>query len=254
MFVIKFYHKMKNSKLLIIAFIAIVLTSCHFTEEITLKRNGSGIYKLNVDMSAMIGAMDGMAQNDSIKKEPKKMDSVFYMKEIIKLHKDSISKLSKAEKASLEAIKDLKMRIQLNEETGKMLMDFIVDFKNLSELDDIKKKVEKAQQLQDNKGSDEKKIENHEVRYFYNKKKFIRKVIMKDLPMEDQERYEKELKKSDMFISGSIYRLVYHFPKKIKNVNFPNVQFSKNRKTMTIAVEMDSLTKNPQLLNLEVTF
>lgn len=245
---------MKNIKTLLIVVFAIILTSCQFTEEITIHKNGSGKYKLSIDMSEMMGAMDGMEQNDSIKKEPEKVDSIFYMKELIEANKDSISKLSKEERASLEAIKDLKMRIQMDEEKGKMLMDFIVDFKKLSELDAIKRKIDKAQQLQDNNGKEGENVENHEVKYSYNKKKFVRKVIMKELSPEEQELYDKNLKDSKMFLSGSKYKLIYHFPKKIKNVNFQETQFSENHKTMTIEVAMDSLTKNPQLLNLEVTF
>ncbi len=245
---------MKNFRFLFSLVLAIILTSCQFTEEITIHKNGSGNYKLSVDMSAMMSTMNGIKQNDSIKKETEKIDSIFYMREIIEANKDSISKLSESEKASLEAIKDLKMHIQMDEEEGKMLMDFIVDFKNIAELDAIKKKVEKAQQLQDNNGKEGESVDNHEVKYSFNKKKFTRKVIMKELSFEEQELYDKNLTESKMFLSGSTYKLIYHFPRKIKKVNFSEVQFSADRKTISIEVAMDSLTKNPQLLDFEVTF
>ncbi|HIP49313.1 MAG TPA: hypothetical protein EYG92_10165 [Lutibacter sp.] len=245
---------MKKIAYLLILFISISFTSCQFTEEITLNKNGSGQYKLNMDMSAMMGAMSEMGENDSIKKEKEKIDSTFYFKDIIEQNKDSIAQLSKDQQEALEALKDLKMHIHLDEEKGEMLYDFILDFKNLSELDNIKSKVEKAQKLQDNKGDSEESIENHDIFYSYTKKHFTRKVVMKDLTAEEQESYNAKMEESKMFLGGSMYKLIYHFPKKIKNVNYKDAQFSSDHKTMTIEVAMDSLTKNPMLLDLKVDF
>ncbi len=245
---------MKNLRYLFIALIAIVITSCQFTEEITINKNGSGNYKLNVDMGGMMDAMNGMEKNDTIQKEYEKIDSIFYMKELLEANKDSISKLSDSERKTIEALKDMKMHIKMDEEKGEMLIDFILDFKNISELDNIKQKVEKAQQLQDNKGKEDASVENHEVMYSYNKRVFERKVIMKDLTAEEQESFDKNMAQGSMFLSGSKYKLIYHFPKKIKKVNYSDAQFSDDHKTLIIEVEMDSIIANPKLLDLEVIF
>ena len=245
---------MKNAVYLLVLLISITFTSCQFTEEITLNKNGSGQYKLNMDMSAMMGAMSEMGQNDSIKKEKEKIDSTFYMKDLIEQNKDSIAQLPKDQQLAIESTKDLKVHIHLDEEKGEMQYDFILDFKNLSELDNIKSKVEKAQKIQDKKGDDKESIENHDIFYTYSKKHFTRKVVMKNLTEEEQETYNTQMEESKMFLGGSKYKLVYHFPKKIKNVNYKETQFSSDHKTMTIEVEMDSLTKNPMLLDLKVDF
>jgi hypothetical protein len=245
---------MKSIHHFFVFFLALALVSCQFTEEITIHKNGSGTYKLNVDMGSMMSSMSGMSKNDSIKKEPEKIDSIIYIKDILEAKKDSIAQLSDADKAMVDAVKDMKMRIQVNEEKGVMLMDFMIDFKNISEIDDIKKKLEKAQQLQENKGKEKQDIENHEIHYSYNRNKFKRSVIMKELSDEEQEKFDETQNKNNMFLSGSKYKLIYNFPKKIKKVSYPNAQFSDNRKSLIIEVEMDSLTKNPQLLDFEVTF
>lgn len=245
---------MKNLYFLIIALFAMTFVSCQFTEEITINKNGSGTYKLNVDMGGMISTMNGMSQNDSIKEEPEKLDSIVNFSDILEAKKDSISQLSEADKAVINAIKDMKMRIQVDEEKGVMLMDFILDFKNISEIDDIKRKLEKANQLQENKGKEEVAIENHEIHYSYNKKKFTRSVVMKELSAEEQEQFEASQKQANTFLSGSKYKLIYNFPKKIQKVSYKDAQFSDNRKSLIIVVEMDSLTKNPQLLDFEVIF
>lgn len=245
---------MKNISILLVLLSLISLASCQFTEEITIDENGSGKYKLNIDMSMMMDAMKGMENNDSIKKEPEKIDSTFYMKEIIEQHKDSIANLTDAEKESLKAIENLQMRIQMDEEKNTMLMDFMLDFKDLSELDEIKEKVKKAQQLQDKKGQKEENVENHEVKYSYVNDVFKRSVTMKKLTDKEKASYEKTMGQAEMFLSGSMYKIIYHFPKKIKAVSFPDVKYSDDHKTMTIAVAMDSILTNPKILDFEVKF
>jgi len=245
---------MKNIRFFFIAILALALGSCQFTEEITIQKNGSGTYKLNVDMGGMMTGMSGMSKNDSIKKDPEKLDSIIYVKDILEANKDSIAQLSESDRAMINATKDMKMRIRVDEEKGMMLMDFMLDFKNISEIDDIKQKLEKANQLQENKGKEEVEIENHEIHYSYNKKMFKRSVLMKELSDEEQAKFDAAQKQSSMFLSGSNYKLIYNFPKKIKKVSYKDAQFSDNRKSLIIEIEMDSLTKNPQLLDFEVTF
>lgn len=245
---------MKKIQLLTAALILLFLTSCQFTEEITFNKNGSGDYNLKIDMSEMLKGMGGM-KNDSIQKEPEKVDSTVYFKDIIALKKDSIAKLSKADQESLEALKDLKLHIHMDEAKEEMVMDYMLDFTNVSQLNDIQKKIEKAQQVQDNKGAAaSKEVTNHKIEYFYSKKKFARRVTMIDLSEEDQKQFDKNQEQLGMFMNGSTFKLIYNFPKRIKNVSFADANFSDDRKTLFIEVSMDSLSKNPKLLDFEVLF
>lgn len=245
---------MRTIQFFIVTITILLITSCQFTEEITFNKDGSGKYNLNVDMGGMMNSLNDFADNDSIKKESEKIDSIIVIKDILELKKDSIKQLSVADKETINAIKDMKIRVRIDEDKELMLMDFMLDFKNISEIDDIRKKIEKAQQIQENKGENKEQIENHEVHYSFKKKKFERKVIMKELTPEEQELFDKNQSEYNMFLTGSMYKLIYNFPKKIKKVNYPNAKFSNNRKTLLIEVEMDSLLKNPQLLDLKVSF
>ncbi len=245
---------MKKLQFLFIAFIAIVFTSCQFTEELTIKKDGSGLYNLNVDMGGMMSSMKGLQESDSLEAELEKVDTIINIKDILEMKKDSISKLSSSDKKIINAIRDMKMQIRMDEAKDVMLMDFMLDFKNISEIDNIRRKIEKAQQIQENKGEASTQVENHEIRYVFKKKLFERKVIMKDLTPEEQAVFDENQSSYNMFLAGSKYKLIYNFPKKIKNVNYPEVKYSRNRKTMTIEVDMDSLLKNPQLLDLKVRF
>ena len=230
------------------------MSSCQFTEEISIHKNGSGVYNLRVDMSAMTKAIKEMNTQDSLAKPMQKMDSIIYIKDILAQKKDSLAKLSQAERKSLEALKDLKIHIQSDEEKGVMLLDFTKEFRNLKDLDKIKTDLEKARQLQDNKGGATDVVENHDVYYSYDGKHFFRKVVLRELSESQQEKYNTQLESQQMFLGGSMFELVYHFPKKIQKVNYKEAQFSEDRKTLRIRVPMDSLSRNPRLLDLKVDF
>ena len=69
------------------------------------------------------------SDNDSIKKEPEKIDSIIYFRDILEERKDSIALLSADEQEMLKSIEDLKLHLQMDEEKNQMNMDFLFDFK-----------------------------------------------------------------------------------------------------------------------------
>ncbi len=75
---------------------------------------------------------------------------------------------------------------------------------------------------------------------------------MKDLSEEKLKKVDESIKQSSSFLEGSVYRLVYHFENEIKNVSFKGATISDDKKTMTIEMPMDSIVKNPKLLNFKV--
>ena len=244
---------MKKFRLLSIIFITLFITSCQFTEEISFNKNGSGKYNLKIDMSDMLKGMSGM-KNDSLQKEPEKIDSTVFFKDILEMKKDSINKLSEADRQTLEALKDLKLHIHMDEAKNEMVMDYMIDFKNVAQINNIQKKIEKAQQIQDKKATKAKDVTDHSIQYLYSKNKFVRKVTMKELSEEEQEQFDKNQEQLGMFMNGSLFKLIYHFPKKIKKVSFSGAKYSEDHKTLLIEVPMDSLSKNPKLLDFEVDF
>ncbi len=244
---------MKKNLLLLTTLLSLFFTSCQFTEEITFNKNGSGHYNLKVDMSQMLKGMSGLKEKDSLQKKPEKVDSTIYFKDILTLKKDSIAKLSASDQAILHAIKDLKLHINMDEEKEIMVMDYAMNFREISQINAIQEKMEKAQQLQDNKAKKDN-ITDHEVQYIYSKHQFQRKVVMKELSEEDRQKFEDNQSQYGMFMNGSTFKLIYNFPKKIKKVSYPDVSYANNHKSLIIEVSMDSLTKNPKLLDFQVEF
>lgn len=242
-----------NIKNLLLLFITALLTSCVFTEELHIKKDGSGSYAFKMDMSKMMEAMNDMGKkNDSVKKEPEKIDSIMYFKDILNEKKDSIAKLSTEEQEVLKSLEELKIHLKMDEEKKQMNMDFLFDFKNLNELKNMNDKVQKAQAMSDKKNQQDKFQSNTNVEYSLVNNTFTRKVTLKDSSKEKLEEYEKNMKQASSMFDETLYRIVYHFENKIKSVSIKEAKISDDKKTLTIEMPMDTIMKNPFLLNFNV--
>jgi len=222
-----------------------------FTEEVSVNNDGSGTYAFKMDMSQMMESMKDMSNKDSIK-EPQVLDTIVFFKDILEEKKDSISKLTKEEQILLKGLEDLKLHMQVDEEKGKMLMDFMLDFKNISELKDMQNKIAKAQALSDGKEKDNSLKSKADVDYSFDGKTFRRSVIMKDLSEEKLQEVELSIEQSSSFLEGTMYKVVYHFESEIQDVSFKGAVISNDQKTLTIEVPLDSVMKNPKWLDFEV--
>ena len=243
---------MKKLTNFIILFITLItLTSCQFTERIHINENGSGVYSLEMDMSAMMGAMKQMGDSIETTEDMKVIDTIILFKDIIAEKKDSIAKLTKEEQETLKAIEDLKIHMMVDEKNNKMISDFIFEFNSISELENIHERISKAQSVKDG-NENNAPTNDSEVKYSYNGKKFIRKVEKRKLSPEEKEAYKKSMEQSASFLDGSSYKLEYHFPKAIKSTTYKGALFSDDRKTMYIQADMKAITENPKLLDFEV--
>lgn len=242
---------MKFKSFLLFIILIISLTSCMFTEEISINNNGSGTYSFKMDMGKMMESLSGMSPSDSLK-SPEVLDTIVLFRDLLEENKDSIANLNKEDKEIIEALKDLKLHMQVDEEKGKMLMDFKLDFKDISELKNMEQKIAKAQALNEQKKDDKSMPSKADVTYKFDGKTFIREVTLKDLSEDKLKEVDESIKQSSTFLEGSVYRLVYHFEKEIKNVSFKGATISDDKKTMTIEMPMDSIIKNPKLLNFKV--
>lgn len=242
---------MKFKTFLLFAGLIAGLNSCMFTEELYIKNDGSGQYSFKMDMSEMMESMKDMSNRDSLK-EPEILDTIILFRDLLEEKKDSIQKLSDNEKASLEAIQDLKLHMQVDEKNSKMLLDFGLDFENVSDLKNMQEKISKAQALNENKNEDNDLKSKADVEYSFDGKIFRRNVIMRDLSDEKLQEVERSIKQSSSFLDGSIYKIIYHFESKIKSVSIKDAKISKDKKTLTIEVPLDSVMKNPKWLDFEV--
>jgi hypothetical protein len=222
-----------------------------FTEELHIKNDGSGSYAFDMDMSQMMESMKGMSQKDSLK-DPEVLDTIILFKDILLEYKDSIAKLDAQEKEMIKALEDFTMRMQVDEDKGKMLMTFGLDFKNISDLKNMEEKIARAQNLSDNKKANNIMPSNSNTEYSFNGNTFKRIVTLKDLSKEKSDEFDKMVKQSGSFLEGSNYRLVYHFESAIQHVSFKGAKISDDKKTLIIEMPMDTIINNPKLLEFEV--
>jgi len=242
---------MKFKTLLFLIGLLTSLTSCMFTEELTVNNDGSGTYAFKMDMSEMLESVKDMSNKDSLK-EPEVLDTIVFFKDILEEKKDSISKLTEEEQILLKSLEYLKLHMQVDEENGKMLMDFVMDFKNISELKDMQNKITKAQALSDGKNQDNSLKSKADVEYSFDGKTFRRSVIMKDLSEEKLQEVERSIQQSSSFLEGAMYKVIYHFESEIHSVSFKGAVISNDQKTLKIEVSLDSVMKNPKWLDFEV--
>jgi len=245
---------MKSITKLFILFISVIsLTSCQLTEKINLNNDGSGTYKLNIDMSSMMSSMQGMnKENDEGEKEKSEVvDTIVYFKDILAEKKDSIAKLPADEQAKLKALEDLKLHVNINEEKNIAITEFIFDFKNIRELKNIQEKIEKANSINDGKPAEDN-IRPYEVVYHFDGKTFHREVVERKLTDEQKEAYKKSMEQGSQMVEGSSYQIEYHFPRPVKSTTFKDAKFSSDRKTMYIQSDMKKITEDPKFLDFKV--
>lgn len=249
---------MKIVKILSFLFLVATLTSCTFTENITINDNGSGKFAVDMDGSSLM-AMAGNQIGDQMGTDTKKnIDSTFTFKQLFEEKKDSIAKLSPQAQAELKKLENFVVTTKMNSEQKQFLMTISTDFKNVNELQDALQTMSALQKL-DNKTAAANPLgssfgdNNSKLTYIYNGKVFTRKAII-DAQSQALKKVDSSEAMTNMIFSSSTYILKYHFPKRIKKVSNPNALFSEDRKTITIQYPFTDYMKTPDKLNFEVEF
>ena len=237
-------------KYLSVILVIISIVSCQFTEKINLNSDGSGSYTLNMDMSSMMKAIQDIGDSIEIE-DPEVFDTLINFNDFLIEKKDSIAKLSKEEQEKLKALEDMKLHIATDEAKGIFLMDFIFDFKDLNELENLQDKISKGSSINENK-NEESPISPTDVKFSFNGKKFERKVIERELTKEQKEAYKKSMEQSMSYMDEMTYALEYHFPKPIKSTTYKNARYSSDRKTLYIETNLKTLTEDPKSLSFTV--
>ncbi len=239
-------------KLLFLLVFAGLVSSCQFTETMVLNADGSGTMSMELNLNEMM-AFGGMSEMDTAES---KMDTVIYIKDFLEEKKDSISKLSQADQQKLKKLENYKVNINIDSEEKIMKYDISIDFKKVSEANDILSALEQVENIGPSSQKDPSEVKKDEtpdiigVNYSFDKNIFKRDAFIKDKKIHQQQ--VDSLKQTEAFFAGSLYTLSYTFPKKIKEASNPNAVFSNDKKTMVIRVQFIDYFKDPDLLDLEV--
>ncbi|SHM85388.1 hypothetical protein [Flavobacterium chilense] len=250
---------MKLYKLLSFCFVLATLTSCTFTENITVNDNGTGKFSVDMDGSSLM-AMAGDQLGDQMGADAKKnIDTTFTFKQVFEEKKDSIAKLSPEAQKELKKLENFVVNTKMNGEKKEFLMTLSTDFKNVNELQDILQTASALQKLEGSGGNASTPFagglgnNNSKLSYTYDGKKFTRKATIDKQKLAEKAK-DSAADMSKMIFASSNYIVKYHFPKKIKKVSNPNALFSEDRKSITIQYPFTDYMENPDKLNFEVEF
>ena len=245
---------MNKFYVLLVLAISVVLNSCQFSENIYINDDGSGKMEFSFDGTQLMQ----MAGDKMGEKQEKAIDSTFSFKELFSTMQDSISKLSAEEQQKIKSLESFSMHMVMNPETSEMKFDMFTNFKTVNELQDMFKAMKNFGDL---KGNEQAKDGNNpfssfggdgstELDYNYDGKTFKR--IAKIIDKEAHKQVTDSLGEMSMMFASSIYKLNYHFPKRIKSVSNETAMFSEDRKSVTIEYGFMDYLSNPEALNLEV--
>ncbi len=241
---------MKKIQILAWAVLFALISSCNFTEEITLQDDGSGKLSINFDGAELME----MAGEEMQKSNEKPIDSLISFKDLLEEKKDSIATLSPEEQAKLKRLEPFNMHMVMNPEEKVMKFDLFSEFKKIEEVNDAFNAFQTANDL-GNVGKQQSQPmgmqdPTTEVTYSFKKNSFSRKAEILD-----QELFQQgldSLQGAEMFLSGSTYTLKYHFPRRVKSTTAEAATFSADGKTLIYEVKFLDLMKNPSVLDLEV--
>ncbi len=236
---------MKNI-FLILGIVLISLTSCQITEKIYLEEDGSGKYNMEIDMSSMIKSLGKMGSKEEIDSTYVAKDSIINFSDMLIEHKDSIAKLPKEKQEQLQKMKDVQMIIHEDKAKNEFSLSIVGVFKNTEELNNLQNILNATQ-------PDEKQIPSkYDIKYAFKKNRFSRKSNKKELTEEQLAKFDESIKGFEMFLSGTTYKLEYHFPKTIKKTTLKDAQFSEDKKTLYIEKSINDWINNPTVFDFKV--
>lgn len=241
-------------KLLLVFAFVFSLTSCTFTEEITINPDGTGKYDLHMDGSALMAMMPKDSSANA-----KNVDSVFSFKQLFNAKKDSIAKLPLEQQAKIKKLENFNMRMKMNYDSKEFLFNMNTNFKSVSELQNVMNDIAELQKMdkgsaQNNPmgGLDALSGNGSQIKYNYDGKKFTRKATidkeaLKKISNDSMDAYK-------AVFESSKYVIKYHFPKAVKKVSNKTALFSEDKKTITIEYPFNEYMNEPEKLNFEVEF
>ena len=229
-------------------FLLIFNTSCNFTENITIKSDGSGKMSLEMDASQFMA----LAGQQMAKEGQKKLDSTFTFKEYLASKKDSIAKLPKAEQERFKKLENITVHMVMDIESSACKLTMLSDFKKAADMGDMMKgfsnlgSMNKKEALPD-LGLSKSKAE---ADYFYDGKKFKKTFVVQETKavVSDSVSMYKAL------FEGSTYTVNYSFPKKIKSVSNKSAIIGTDKKSVSIAYPLNEYLDTPKTLDLEIEF
>ena len=250
------------------------LTSCNVTESIVFNKDMSGEYKSSFDMSPMLEYANSNRPSSQEGPKKEKMDTTIVFNDLFETHKDSVAALSDEQRARLEKLKGMTMKVRMDEANSIFDFSMIRPFKSIKDLETINEQMDEAMGIAKNIGNKDGQApegqldeltKTDEVVYTFANNTFSRfqpASIMENEEATDVDEgaeedevddfgKQLEIQFEDIF-SSSYYTLVYTFPRKVKSVSNTDATISEDGKTVFFEVSWNVIQKDNAVLNLNV--
>lgn len=244
------------------------LSSCTVKESIVFKEDGSGNFLLSYDMAEVMKQMKGAfgeqkPDDVSGEKQSKVLDTMMVFSEIMETYKDSVAALPEEKRFALEAVKDMYMKMKMDEKNGVFNIGVGLNFKSINELKGIQEKIEKAKGLNAQNdqvnamknGSPLGKFmanDKNKVDYTFTASGFSRTTTISDTA--EDITFEEGDKQFLEYFSSANYIVEYTFPKKIKSFTIKAGELSADKKTIICKTNWLDFIKEPTALDFAVEF
>ena len=232
---------MKNFKNLFLAVLAVstlLLTGClHILEEVTFNNNGSGSYKMTLDMSEMKGMMDmfkGMSADSTAQDSTAAEDAA--APEMPAGADNGMAEMGQQLSGVTQTLKDVAGITNLQEinDTSSFKFGYVFQFASLEALNKAMKVI--------NKEKYDSKVE--EV-FRFNGKNFERltsgdlgEEIKKAIAQGEEADEEGSMEMVKTFFADMSYKQIYHFPeRRVKNSSNSLSEVSDDGHTLTITLK-----------------
>ncbi len=251
-----------SKKLLGFICLTIVLTTSgciDFIEEITLKKDGSGEFRLMTDMSKlfsspMINGLKKIEEEDTNSNMNLEQDTALIIYDILP---DSV----KREMKDAEYWKKTTLRVNLSESKGIGILGLSFNFKELSEIDQFYNRLGELDKIRlegsptqisgiINMFSKTSSSSDAEYLYGLKKRKFTRHKRVIDGATVFEE--EKEAALFKMMLGGAKYKTIYNLPGKVRKASHPNAKIK--GKQVTVEVDCIDYIEGKATLENEIKF
>lgn len=261
---------MNRFTLVIIFVYLIVFTSCTVKETIVFKEDGTGNYLISYDMaSAMKHMKDAFADSNTktkkVNKKGKVVDTLMVFREIMETYKDSVATLPEEKRLALEAVKDMYMKMKVDEDNEVFDFGIGLNFSSIDELKGIEKKIQKARSLNSqNSQVDVMKSssplgkfmgsDDNSVTYSFSNNSFSRATNFSNLDTEQEVAFDEADVEFTKYFENAEYIIEYTFPKKIKSYSVEEAQLSEDKRTIKFKSNWLNFIKKPKSLDIVIKF
>ncbi|MCL6295781.1 hypothetical protein [Jejuia spongiicola] len=259
---------------LLLVIIIVSFSSCTVKESIVFNEDGSGNFLVNYDMASVMSQMKdafsegGDSTSTNEKKPSKVVDTLMVFSEIMETYKDSISALPKEKRLALEVVKDMYMKMKMDEANNVFDFGVGLNFNAIEDLKDIQKRIEKAKTLNSQNSQVDAMKEGsplgkfmvngeNDVDYNFTENGFSRVTTVSEEKTAKAFKLDENSEEDKQFLDyfkNSFYIVEYTFSKKIKSTSIENAQLSTDKKTVTYKYSWIDFLSNPKLLDINIEF